>query len=142
MDLLDDVARRQSGGFGTLDPAIEECRLRKRTIGIGRDKLRSTIPLQNSQRGKPKRGYMARTEVKVKIKKPTDEVIAKERVGQGRPAEKGPFRLQVDRQTKGSFATFEEAAAAGSVIKKAYPVVQASVYDTTTLTNKIIEPAA
>jgi hypothetical protein len=84
---------------------------------------------------------MARTEVKVKVKKPTDEVLAKERVGQGRPAEKGPFRLQVDRQTKASFATFEEAAAAGLLIKKAYPVVQVSVYDTTSSTTKIIEPA-
>jgi len=84
---------------------------------------------------------MARIELKTKVKKPTDEGLAEERVGQGRPPEKGPFRLQVDRQTKASFATFEEAAAAGLAIKKAYPVVQVSVYDTTTSTNKIIEPA-
>jgi hypothetical protein len=85
---------------------------------------------------------MARIELKAKVKKPTDEELAEGRVGQGRPPEKGPFRLQVDRQTKGSFATFEEAATAGLAIKKAYPVVQVSVYDTMNSTNKIIEPAA
>jgi len=85
---------------------------------------------------------MARIEVRAKGKKQSGEVVAEERVSQGRPPEKGPFRLQVDRQTKASFATFEEAAAAGLAIKKAYPVVQVSVYDTRSSTNKIIEASA
>lgn len=84
---------------------------------------------------------MTRIAVKAKVKGQADEALAEERVGQRRPPEKGPFRLQVDRQTKRSFATFEEAAAAGLAIKKAYPVVQVSIYDTTSSTNKIIEMA-
>lgn len=39
------------------------------------------------------------------------------------------FRLQVDRQTKSSFSSFEEAETAGKAIKKAHPIVQVSVYD-------------
>jgi hypothetical protein len=48
------------------------------------------------------------------------------------------YRLQVDRQTKGSFATLESAAAAGLVIKKAYPIVQVSVYDAVDCVNQLI----
>ena len=36
----------------------------------------------------------------------------------------GRFRLQVDRQTKGSYATYEAAEAAGMAIKKDYPMLQ------------------
>lgn len=50
------------------------------------------------------------------------------KVGQARPA-LGRFRLQVDRQTKATFASMNEAETAGRAIKKAYPVVQVSVYD-------------
>ena len=39
------------------------------------------------------------------------------------------YRLQVDRQTKNSFATHEAAAAAGAAIKKAHPIVQVTIYD-------------
>jgi hypothetical protein len=39
------------------------------------------------------------------------------------------FRLLVDRQAKASFATFEAAEKAALAIKKAYPVVQVTVYD-------------
>src|SRR6516162_5175979 len=41
----------------------------------------------------------------------------------------GRFRLQVDRQTKGSYATYEAAEAAGMAIKKDYPMLQVAVYD-------------
>lgn len=47
---------------------------------------------------------------------------------QNRPA-LGRFRLQVDRQTKATFASMDEAATAGKAIKKAHPIVQVSVYD-------------
>jgi hypothetical protein len=82
---------------------------------------------------------MARIEIKSNPKKPNEEAPAEQTISQRRPADKGPFRLQVDRQTKDSFATFEEAAAAGLIIKKAHPVVQVSVYDTVNWINKIIE---
>jgi len=47
---------------------------------------------------------------------------------QNRPA-LGRFRLQVDRQTKATYASMDEAATAGKAIKKAHPIVQVSVYD-------------
>lgn len=50
------------------------------------------------------------------------------RTGQMRPT-LGRFRLQVDRQTKATFASMEEAETAGRAIKNAYPIVQVSVYD-------------
>ena len=40
------------------------------------------------------------------------------------------YLLQVDRQTKRSFADVAEATKAGEAVKKAYPVVMVSIYDT------------
>jgi len=48
------------------------------------------------------------------------------------------YRLQVDRQTKRSFATLEAAEEAGLVIKTTYPIVQVSVYDSVDGVNKLI----
>jgi len=45
-----------------------------------------------------------------------------------RPSE-AQFRLQVDRQTKASHATYEAAEAAGIAIKKGHPILQVAVYD-------------
>jgi hypothetical protein len=53
-------------------------------------------------------------------------------------ADGGRFRLQVDRQTKASYATYE-AAEAGKAIKKDYPILQVAVYDGVESVNKIIE---
>ena len=50
-------------------------------------------------------------------------------VSQRKRAEIGRFLLQVDRQTKGSYVTASAAETAGMVIKKGYPIVQVSVYD-------------
>ena len=52
------------------------------------------------------------------------------------------YRLQVDRQTKKTFTTSEEAEAAGRLIKNAHAVVQVSVYDAVDFTNKTIEADA
>ena len=51
----------------------------------------------------------------------------------------GPFRLQVDRQTKGSYMTQEAAEAAGMLIKKSHPIVQVSIYNSAEGVNTIIE---
>ena len=59
-------------------------------------------------------------------------------VTQRKPAD-GRFRLQVDRQTKGSYATYEAAEKAGLGIKKEHPLVQVAVYDGVESVNKIIE---
>jgi hypothetical protein len=62
-----------------------------------------------------------------------------ELVTQRKRTDDGRFRLQVDRQTKGSYATYEAAGAAGVAIKKAYPILQVAVYDSIESVNKIIE---
>jgi hypothetical protein len=46
-----------------------------------------------------------RSEIKVTPKKRDPEEPAEQQFGQRRTPEKGPFRLQVDRQTKESYAT-------------------------------------
>jgi hypothetical protein len=51
----------------------------------------------------------------------------------------GRFRLQVDRQTKSTYATFEAAEAAGMAIKKGHPLVHVGVYDHIEGVNKIIQ---
>jgi hypothetical protein len=50
-------------------------------------------------------------------------------ITQRKRPEVGRYWLQVDRQTKSSFATAGAAETAGMEIKKGYPVVQVSVYD-------------
>jgi hypothetical protein len=62
-----------------------------------------------------------------------------EPVTQRRKAEAGRFRLQVDRQTQASYATYEAAEAAGLGIKKEHPAVQVTVYDGVESVNKLIE---
>jgi hypothetical protein len=52
--------------------------------------------------------------------------------------EVGRFLLQVDRQTKGSYATMEAAEAAGLLIKNRHPVVYVSVYDSVETSNKLV----
>ena len=49
------------------------------------------------------------------------------------------FRLQVDRQTKQTYPTFEAAETAGLAIKKVYPILQVAVYDGVASVNKLIE---
>src|SRR5262245_7655860 len=49
--------------------------------------------------------------------------------GRRKPPETGRFRLQVDRQTKGSYPTREAAAEAGLAIKRAFPILHVAVYD-------------
>jgi len=81
-----------------------------------------------------------RSEIRIP-KKHASEEPADEPKGQGKPVEKGPFRLQVDRQTKDSYATYEEAEAVGLALKKRFPIVQVTIYDTVKGERKIIELA-
>ena len=64
--------------------------------------------------------------------------LVPERVTQGTPAE-DRFSLRVDRQTKGSYATYEAAEKAGLAIKKEHPFLQVAIYDGVESVNKIIE---
>jgi len=69
---------------------------------------------------------------------PAPETV-QEVLSQSKRPEVGRFLLQVDRQTKRSFATAEAAETAGMVIKKGHPIVRVSVYDSVETANKIIE---
>ena len=68
-----------------------------------------------------------------------EPVSVPEPVTQRKKAEDGRFRLQVDRQTKASHATYESAEAAGLGIKKEHPILQVAIYDGVASVNKIIE---
>ena len=76
---------------------------------------------------------------KTVIKGPDPEEPAQELVSQRRKPEMGQFRLQVDRQTKATFSTYEAAEEAGTKIKKGHPVVRVAVYDAVECSNSIIE---
>ncbi len=77
--------------------------------------------------------------VKTMTKGPDPEEPAPQQFSQRRKPESGQFLLQVDRQTKASFPTYEDAEQAGMQIKKAHPVVRVAVYDTVACTNQILE---
>ncbi len=51
----------------------------------------------------------------------------------------GRFHLQVDRQTKALYATYEAAEKPGLGIKKEHPILQVAVYDGEEAVNKLIE---
>jgi hypothetical protein len=82
---------------------------------------------------------VARERTNIAAKKPAPEEPARELLGQRKRPEKGQFLLQVDRQTKTSYATYEAAEEAGLVIKRGHPVVEVAVYDAVGGANKIIE---
>ena len=67
------------------------------------------------------------------------EEPAQELLSQRKRPDIGQFRLQVDRQTKGSYTTYEAAEKAGMAIKMDHPIVQVAVYDAVDSVNKIIE---
>jgi hypothetical protein len=67
------------------------------------------------------------------------EEAVPEPVTQRKQPDGGRFRLQVDRQTKASYATYEAAETAGLGIKKSYPALQVAVYDGVESVNKIID---
>jgi hypothetical protein len=57
--------------------------------------------------------------------------------------ELGRYLLQVDRQTKGSYPTAETALSAGLAIKKDYPILHVTIYDTVEYVDTLVAlPAA
>ena len=66
--------------------------------------------------------------IKMTMPKKDVEDAAPVKSGQGRETLER-FRLQVDRQTKASYAVREPAEVAGAAIKKAHPHVQVTIYD-------------
>ena len=53
--------------------------------------------------------------------------------------ESGRYLLRVDKQTKGSYKTSEAAQSAAFEIKKAYPIVQVSIYDSVDNSTRFVE---
>jgi hypothetical protein len=80
-----------------------------------------------------------RRETKTITLTPEPEEPVQDLVTQRKRPDSGRFRLQVDRQTKESYTTYEAAEAAGLAIKKDYPILQVAVYDGVDRLNKIIE---
>jgi len=85
---------------------------------------------------------MATRQIKMPVKDHSEQEV-EEVFSQRKRPERGRFLLQVDRQTKGSYTTSEAAQAAAVVIKKNYPIVQVSVYDSVDNSNTLVAaPAA
>ena len=68
-----------------------------------------------------------------------DAEVVFEPHSQKRRQEAGRYRLQVDRQTKATYATFEAAEAQGMIIKKQFKQVQVAIYDIQASSNTILE---
>ncbi len=85
---------------------------------------------------------MAPRQIKMPVRDNSEEEV-EQVFSQRRRLEHGRFLLQVDQQTKGSYTTSEAAQAAALVIKKNYPIVQVSVYDSADNSSTLVEaPAA
>ena len=80
-----------------------------------------------------------RERAKITVKKSDPDDLAEEQIAQPKRPENGRFRLQVDRQTKASFATSDDAEKAGLAIKKQFPVVKVTVYDSAEAVSSVIE---
>jgi len=84
---------------------------------------------------------MASRQIKMPVKDASDTEV-EEAPSQRKRPETGRYLLQVDRQTKGSYKTSEAAQAAALAIKKGYPIVQVSVYDSVEYTHTLVEAPA
>ena len=80
-----------------------------------------------------------RERAKIIIKKSYPDNPAVEHIGQLKRPESGRFRLLVDRQTKASFMTSEDAEKAGLAIKKKFPIVQVTLYDSAEAVTRALE---
>ena len=85
---------------------------------------------------------MASRQIKMPAKDDSEKEV-EEVFSQRKRPETGRYWLQVDRQTKGSYATSEAAQSAALAIKTGYPIVQVAVYDSVEYTHTMVEaPAA
>ncbi len=84
---------------------------------------------------------MASRQIKMPVKDASDTEV-EEAPSQRKRPETGRYLLQVDRQTKGSYKTSEAAQEAAVAIKKSYPIVQVSVYDSVEYTHTLVEAPA
>ena len=78
---------------------------------------------------------MAPRQIKMPGKDNSDKE-AEEVFSQRKRPESGRYLLQVDKQTKGSYKTPQSAALE---IKRAYPIIQVSIYDSVDNSASLIE---
>ena len=81
---------------------------------------------------------MAPRQIKMPGKDNSDKE-AEEVSSQRKRPESGRYLLQVDKQTKDSYKTSEAAQSAALEIKKAYPIVQVSIYDSVDNSIRLVE---
>ena len=70
------------------------------------------------------------------------EADPEEHFSQQKRPEVGRYLLQVDRQAKGSYQTAESAESAGLAIKKEYPILHVTVYDTVDFATTVLASPA
>jgi hypothetical protein len=77
--------------------------------------------------------------IKAKLKEALDADDSEVTAGQQKRPEMAQFRLQVDRQTKASYATYAAAEEAALVIKRRYPIVRVTVFDVVAAASTVVE---
>lgn len=82
---------------------------------------------------------MAPRQMKMPEKPDTE---SQEHLSQRKRPELGRYLLQVDRQTKGSYQTLESADSAGLAIKKEYPILHVTVYDSVDYASTVLASPA
>ena len=70
------------------------------------------------------------------------EAAPEEHFSQRKRPESGRYLLQVDRQTKGSYQTAESAQSAGLAIKKQYPILHVTIYDSVDFASTVLASPA
>ena len=84
---------------------------------------------------------MAQRQIKmpVKAKRAPEKESSEEEPSQRKQTEAGSYLLQVDRQTKSSFNTFEAARSAAMQIKTGFPMLQVSIYDSVSKSYTLVD---
>ena len=72
--------------------------------------------------------------VKYKLDKATNVIFSQQK----RP-ESGRYLIQVDKQTKASYETAEAAHSAALEIKKGYPIVRVTIFDSMENSSRLVE---
>ena len=81
---------------------------------------------------------MASRQIKMPVKDESEKEV-EEVFSQRKRPEAGRYCLQVDRQTKGSYASAEAAQSAALAIKTGHPIVNVVVYDAKDGENHVME---
>ena len=87
---------------------------------------------------KLKEKQVAPRQIKTLVKHGPDKT-ADEIVPQHKQPERGRYLIQVDKQTKASYDSAEAAQSAALEIKKGYPIVKVSIFDSSESTSRLIE---